>query len=77
MPHLSESALKVMEALKQHPALDSLQIASRAEISVSEAEAGIGELDSHGLIKDDHGVYSLDGSDTDTTAVERPYQTAA
>jgi DNA-binding MarR family transcriptional regulator len=67
VPHLSESTLKVMEALKQHPALDLLQIASRAEISVSEAAGAVDELNDNRLIRSDQGVYSLDGTDAVTS----------
>lgn len=65
MPPLSESAIKVMEALARHPALDLLQITARAEISVSEAEGAIQELERLGMIHEQNGVYSRDGADGD------------
>jgi hypothetical protein len=75
MPHLSEGALKVMEVLKRHRALDLLQIASRAEISVSQAVAAVEELAQYRLNKEEDGVYSLDANDVET--VEEPLQTVA
>jgi hypothetical protein len=59
VPHLNDNAIKVMEVLERHPRLDTLQIASRAELSVSAAGAAIEELAQHSLVTDDDGVYSL------------------
>lgn len=61
MPHLDDNTLKVMEVLESHPALDALQIASRAELSVSAVGQALAELAKYGLLKGD-GVYSLNGS---------------
>jgi len=69
--HLSKGALRVMEVLERHPALDTLQIASRAELRVSVAANAVAELAHYGLVEDENGVYSLKAS-----AVEKLLQTA-
>src|SRR5258708_317420 len=71
MPHLDQNAIKVTEALERHPALSLLQVASRAELSVSAATEAVAELAAHGLIQDDDGVFSLD-----TTVLSELLETA-
>ena len=62
MPHLEPNAVRVTEVLDRHRALNLLQIASRAELSVSAASEALNELASHGLVMDDDGVYSLNAA---------------
>ena len=59
MPKLEENTLTVMGVLEHHPALDVLQISSRAELPVSATVAALQELGLHGLLKDHGGVFSL------------------
>lgn len=59
MPHLDDNTLKVMEVLERHRALDVLQIASRAELSVSAASRALEELTEHQLLTENDGVFSL------------------
>lgn len=61
MPHLDDNTLRVMEVLERHPALDTLQIASRAELSVSAAIRALKELADLRLLTGDE-VYSLNGT---------------
>lgn len=60
MPHLEENSVRVMRVLENHPALDALQIASRAELSVTSTHQALEELKKFGLITTDAGIYWLD-----------------
>lgn len=62
MPHLDPNAVRVTEVLDRHRALSLLQIASRAELSVSAASEALSELASHDLVIDEDGVYSLNAA---------------
>jgi predicted transcriptional regulator len=61
MPKLDANTLKVMRVLESHPGLDSLEIASRAEVSVSEAELSLRRLRELGLLTGEN-IYSLNGA---------------
>jgi DNA-binding IclR family transcriptional regulator len=58
VPHLDDNTLRVMEVLARHPALDTLQIASRAELAVSAAGQALEQLRNLDLLTGD-SVYSL------------------
>lgn len=58
MPNLDDNTLRVMEVLERHPALDMLQVASRAELSVSATGHALEQLRSFELLLGDN-VYSL------------------
>jgi hypothetical protein len=58
MPHLDDNTLKVMEVLERHPALDVLQIASRAELALSATDDALRQLRGFDLLVGD-SVYSL------------------
>ena len=63
MPHLDPNAVRVTEVLDRHRALSLLQIASRAELSVSAASKAIRELARHDLVVEgEDGVYSLNAA---------------
>lgn len=63
---LDENAIKVMKALEEHPVLDHLQIAAFAEISITDALKGLGQLRQNKLLTDNDpnaspdSLYSLD-----------------
>jgi hypothetical protein len=60
MPHLDPNAVRITEVLDRHRALSLLQIASRAELSVSATSEALDELAGYELVLiDEDGVYSL------------------
>jgi hypothetical protein len=58
MPHLDDNTLRVMDVLARHPALDMLQIASRAEMAVSATVMALEQLRKLDLLIG-NDVYSL------------------
>jgi DNA-binding MarR family transcriptional regulator len=62
---ISDSAVKVVKALEEHPYLNVLQLAGAAKLAISQADAAVSELKKLGLIKAENSAgkrlrYSLD-----------------
>jgi len=57
---LTQPMLEVLRVLEEHPSLDHLQIAARAELSVTEATNSVRALAEEHILTDKEGVFSLD-----------------
>jgi hypothetical protein len=70
MPTLDDNAIRVMQVLDEHRALDGFQIAALGELSVTETMSALRQLAKNGLVSDHdtigydpieaYQVYSLD-----------------